>query len=200
MVMLIPLLLWSFTGLVFLIKPGYDGAYETLSPRLYDIPTRLAISPQAGWKEVKLFRTVLGDHLIVKDRGAWKHLDPHTLRERPAPSDKEIAALVSDAMQGNTKRYGNIEKVRSNSVVTGTGVVITLDWSDVTLHQRGADTDLIDTLYRIHYLQWLGDPTHDKLFGALGIVLLLALSGLGFFNYLNGRKLKKESDADKKEA
>jgi len=40
----------------------------------------------------------------------------------------------------------------------------------------GRDTLLINNLYKVHYLQWLGRPFPDTILGVLGIVLLLSLS------------------------
>jgi hypothetical protein len=49
----------------------------------------------------------------------------------------------------------------------------------MSFQQRGPDTDRIDALYRIHYLQWTGVPAIDKVLGLAGIILVLALSALG---------------------
>jgi hypothetical protein len=54
-----------------------------------------------------------------------------------------------------------------------------LDWNKLSLFQRGKDTDRIDLLYKIHYLQWTGIKPLDKVLGMLGILLVLALSALG---------------------
>ena len=43
----------------------------------------------------------------------------------------------------------------------------------------GPDTDRIDALYRVHYLQWTGHETVDRVLAVLGLVGLAALSGLG---------------------
>ena len=63
--------------------------------------------------------------------------------------------------------------------VADTGIRIDLDWNRLTLSQRGADTDRIDALYKIHYLQWTGMKSVDQVLGALGILLVVALSVLG---------------------
>ncbi len=62
---------------------------------------------------------------------------------------------------------------------TTTGVEVTLDWNRLALQQRGRDTDRIDALYRVHYLQWTGVDALDKVLGLLGLVLLVALAYLG---------------------
>ena len=175
-----PLLLWALTGIVFLVKPGYAGAYDQLSPKRYEIRDTIRFLPAKGWREIKLFRTVLGDHLIVNDGGSWRHLDPATLQDRPPPSEKELKALIGDAITSDSERYGNIVNVQSGKVSTDTGVEITLDWSRVELAQHGRDTRLINTLYKIHYLQWLGEKKADKALGILGLLLLFALLASGF--------------------
>jgi hypothetical protein len=54
-----------------------------------------------------------------------------------------------------------------------------LDWKRLSLQQHGRDTDRIDRLYKIHYLQWTGEKTVDRILGLAGLVLLLVLTGLG---------------------
>jgi hypothetical protein len=184
-----PILLWALTGIVFLIKPGYEGAYEQLSPRHYEMQDTISLLPARGWSEIKMFRTVLGDHLIVRDRGVWRHLDPGTLQERPFPTEHELKVLISDAIGSDSERYGSIVNVQSERVTTDTGVEITLDWSRVALTQRGSDTRMIDTLYKIHYLQWVGDPSANKALGVLGILLLIVLFFSGLSLYFSRRKI-----------
>lgn len=184
-----PILLWALTGIVFLIKPGYEGAYEQLSPRHYEMQDTISLLPARGWSEIKMFRTVLGDHLIVRDRGVWRHLDPGTLQKRPFPTEHELKALISDAIGSDSERYGSIVNVQSERVTTDTGVDITLDWSRVALTQRGSDTRMIDTLYKIHYLQWVGDPSANKALGVLGILLLIVLFFSGLSLYFSRRKI-----------
>lgn len=47
------------------------------------------------------------------------------------------------------------------------------------MRQRGADTDRIDLLYKVHYLQWTGMAVIDRVVGMVGIFLVLALTALG---------------------
>jgi hypothetical protein len=86
---------------------------------------------------------------------------------------------VTDAVSANPARYGQISGVKGNTITTDTGVLIELDWTRLTLAQRGKDTGRIDLLYKIHYLQWTGVNGLDKVLGALGIILVLVLSALG---------------------
>lgn len=177
--MLVPLLLWSITGFVFLTKPGYKGAYEQLQPRLYPINKALNIDV-SGWTEAKVFRTILGEHLLVKDQDEWKHLSLTDMQEQAFPSEQNLKLLVNDAISENRSRYGEILHLDGQTIYTDTGVRISLDWNTLSLRQKGQDTDLINTLYNIHYLQWLNSPTFNKVLGFLGLFLLIALSGFGF--------------------
>jgi hypothetical protein len=62
---------------------------------------------------------------------------------------------------------------------TDTGAVVRFDWNRLTLQQRGRDTDRIDRLYKIHYLQWTGNEGADKILGLTGLTLLIVLTALG---------------------
>ncbi len=177
--MLLPLLAWAVTGAIFFIKPGYGGAYESLAVRTYPLTAPVSVPPAADWREVRYLKTVLGDHLIARTESGWKQLDPVTLQERPAPTDAEIRTLVTDAFTVNPERYGQITTIEGSVITTDTGVRATFDWNRLSLSQRGRDTDRIDAIYRVHYLQWTGVVWLDKILGGLGLVLVVALSAFG---------------------
>jgi len=177
--MLLPLLAWAVTGAFFFIKPGYDGAYESLVVRTYPLTTTISMPPSADWREVRYLRTVLGDHLIARTESGWRQLDPVTLQERPTASDADVRALVTDAFTANPERYGQIATIDDALVTTDTGVRTTIDWNRLSLSQRGRDTDRIDAIYRVHYLQWTGVEWLDKILGGLGLLLIVALSAAG---------------------
>jgi hypothetical protein len=178
-VLAIPLLGWALTGIVFLTKPGYAGAYEQLAVKTYPLQQTFSLPPLVNWHDARLVRTVLGYHLLLAGNGRRAHLDPQSLETRGLPSDADIKRLVYDAIGTNSQRYGAIVAVDGSRVMTSTGVEITLDWMNLSLAQAGRDTRLLDGLYKIHYLQWLGRPFPDALLGVTGIVLLLLLTGLG---------------------
>jgi hypothetical protein len=90
-----------------------------------------------------------------------------------------VRALLTDAFSANPARYGRISGIEGSTITTDTGVRIELDWTRLALAQRGKDTDRIDLLYKIHYLQWTGVKGLDNVLGALGIILVLVLSALG---------------------
>jgi hypothetical protein len=49
----------------------------------------------------------------------------------------------------------------------------------MSLQQRGKDTDRIDLLYKIHYLQWTGVKSVDRVVGFVGLMFVLTLTTLG---------------------
>lgn len=185
-VMLLPLTGWALTGAVFFLKPGYAGAYETLQVRSYPLETSVAFHTDPSWTEVRLVKTILGEHLLARTTQGWVHLDPEGLQPKPYPSTEQIRALVADASLAHPARYGRIDRIEGSDITTDTGIHITLDWNSLALTQRGRDTDRIDALYKIHYLQWTGNKAADRVLGVLGIFMVLALSALGARLFLGG--------------
>jgi PepSY-associated TM region len=180
LVMLLPLFGWAITGFVFFVKPGYEGAYELLQPKTYQMDARaISLTPDPSWLEFRYFKTILGNHLIVRTSQGWRHLDPATLTVRKKPTDEEIRMLVLDAFSSNPNRYGRISAVTGETVTTSTQVRIALDWSRLSLQQKGRDTDRIDRFYKIHYLQWTGVKWIDRILGMTGLALITVLSILG---------------------
>lgn len=180
-VLLLPFFGWALTGFIFFLKPGYEGAYELLSPKFYPLTSQAAVTPQPDWLEMRQVRTVLGDHLLVKTASGWSNLDPTTQQPRNPPSETELQSLLKEAFVVNPQRYGEIASVNGLTVSTSTGVEVTLDWKRMSLQQKGKDTDRIDWLYRIHYLQWTGYKTFDRVVGMTGIILVLSLTSLGLW-------------------
>jgi hypothetical protein len=178
LVMLLPFAGWAITGAVFFVKPGYAAAYEQLAVRTYPLDDNLTLRGQA-WREARLMKTILGTHLLVRTDAGWRNLDPSTLRISPVPSQEKLRLLFEDAFLANPDRYGHVATEVDATAHTTTGVDVTLDWNRLALQQRGRDTDRIDALYRVHYLQWTGVKPLDKVLGLLGLVLLVALAYLG---------------------
>jgi hypothetical protein len=178
--LLLPFFGWATTGLVFLLKPGYEGAYETLSPRTYPLDRTVSIHPDPSWLEFRYFRTILGDHLIARTASGWLHLNPGDMRPRSRPTDDEMKRLLTDAVSANPGRYGKIVSLSGDTARTDTGIeIIMMDWDSLSLQQQGKDTDRINLLYSIHYLQWTGIKSIDRVVGFIGIVLVIALTLLG---------------------
>ena len=178
-ILLLPFFGWALTGLVFFIKPGYEGAYEVLSPKTYPLERAVTINPDPTWLEFRYLKTALGEHLLVRTGAGWSHLNPVDGRPRGGPTEDEIRTLLKDAFSATPRRYVNISKVSGDTASTDTGVEVTVDWKRLSLQQRGTDTDHIDLLYKVHYLQWTGVTIIDRVVGITGIALVLALTVLG---------------------
>lgn len=178
-ILLLPFFGWALTGLVFFIKPGYEGAYEVLSPKTYPLDRAVTINPDPSWLEFRCFKTILGEHLIVRTSAGWSHLNPADGRPKAKPSEDEIRALLKDAFSANPGRYGSVSRVSGDTASTDTDVEVTVDWNRMSLQQRGRDTDRIDLLYKIHYLQWTGVTVVDRVVGIAGIVMVVVLTVLG---------------------
>lgn len=178
-VLLLPFFGWALTGLVFFLKPGYAAAYEVLTPKTYPLTEAVSVQPEASWREVRYVRTILGDHLLVRSTEGALHLDPKTKQPRSRPNETELKLLLRDAFSVNPTRYGEVTSINGDSISTSTGIRVMLDWSSLSLQQRGPDTDRIDWLYRVHYLQWTGFKNIDKVLGLTGLGLVLILTTLG---------------------
>ena len=127
-------------------------------------------------------------HFLAGGKDNSVHLDPVTMQLKEAPSAADIKRLFEDAISVNSERYGELVNVLGNKVETSTGVEITLDWRNLSLAQSGRDTLLINNLYKVHYLQWLGRPFPDTILGVLGIVLFLSLTGLGLAFFVRSKR------------
>lgn len=154
-VLVAPLLLWAATGAVFLYKPGYAGAYEQLSVHSNGKHC-IGVAPRPGpWQELRLISSVLGCHQLQKLQGAWQHLQVDGTQWRP--SVDEIGTLLTGVIDHNRARYGQIEALEQVGdrwiATTSTKVELTLNWADLSVRQQGRDSRLINTLYKIHYLQ-----------------------------------------------
>jgi len=161
------------------LKPGYADAYELLQVKTYPLEANIALETDPSWMEARLVKTILGEHLLARTSRGWLHLDPYSRQPWPEPSADDIDSLVTDAFSGNPQRYGRVASIQGNTITTDTGVRIELDWGRLALTQTGKDTDRIDMLYRVHYLQWTGVSAVDNVLGAVGILLVLSLSVLG---------------------
>lgn len=184
--LVLPMVGWAVTGFVFFVKPGYAGAYESLAVKTYPMEEGpfigSGLQTQAelrSWLEYRGFRTILGNHLVVRTGDGWHQLNPGTLQPLDAPSEETVRRLVADAFVANPKRYGSITRVANGVITTDTGVEVTLDWNRVSLSQRGRDTDRIDRLYKVHYLQWTGVESIDRVLGFAGLTLVLVLTSFG---------------------
>jgi uncharacterized iron-regulated membrane protein len=177
--LILPFFVWAFTGLVFFIKPGYQAAFSYLTVKTYPISNAVQLTPQPEWQEIKLLQTVLGPHLMVKQSDRWQQLNLTDFTVRPQPSADDLLRLIKDAMSVDSKRYGEQLLKTEQGFVTDTGVQIQLDWASLSLSQQGKDTELINNLYKAHYLQWTGQKTLDQVLGVIGLVLLMLTTVVG---------------------
>ncbi|MGB1263115.1 MAG: PepSY domain-containing protein [Cognaticolwellia sp.] len=187
LILLLPMLGWTVTGLVFFIKPGYQGAYQQLSVKTQPLKQALTLTPQENWQEAKLLTTILGDHLLVKSDNSNLHLDPISLTVKAPPSEHDFTRLLNDAFTRDSQRYGEIVSIEGLSAKTNTGVEVTLNWHTLRLSQKGQDTALINLLYQVHYLQWTPHTGVNQVLGISGLILLLLLSILGLRIYIKQR-------------
>jgi len=177
--MLLPFIGWAITGAIFFLKPGYGAAYDAVDLRTYPLQTRLSVDPDPAWLEVRYLKTILGEHLLVRTATGWQHLDPVTRQPKPAPSTDQTRTLLDDAFAANPARYGHVVTADAATFTTDTGIRGTFSWTRLALTQRGADTDRIDRIYKIHYLQWTGIESVDRVLGAVGLACIVLLSVLG---------------------
>jgi uncharacterized iron-regulated membrane protein len=181
-VLVVPLIIWSVTGLLFHLKPGWSRAYDMLSAErpLDALPaaTPDALAQAAGGpvKRLEVFGSALGplyritlaDHTLLLDA---------TLHARSPLSVDDARTLAADAIahSSHAAAYGAIQSARiaGDSVrIETAGATLDVDRATAAIVQRGPDTDRIDWLYRLHYLSWTGNKTLDKLLAILGLALI----------------------------
>ncbi|HTQ99057.1 MAG TPA: hypothetical protein VMH83_03665 [Candidatus Acidoferrum sp.] len=182
-----PFIAWSLTAVFFLVRPRYEQAYETLAVRTYPLADHTAFAVDPSWQELKLLRTILGEHLLVRLDGRWRQLDPVARQPRAHPDENDLKRLVEDAFVANPVRYGHIAAIDGDRITTTTGVDVTFDWDTFTLSQQGTDTRWINRIYDIHYLKWTGIAALDKVLGVSGLLLLLYMTWTGAQLALGGR-------------
>jgi len=181
-ILLLPFLVWSLSGIFFLVRPGYNEAYEQIPVRRYDIDrsvSTLPFSANTNWQEVRYFRSLLGEHLLVNENDSWRHLNVQTGEDWLLPEETELQRFLEDAISFNAPRYGRIIRIEDATAWTDTGVEISVDWTTASIRQQGRDTRWIDRIYSLHYLQWTGYWLSDRILGVLGLLLLLYMTYSG---------------------
>lgn len=180
--LLLPFIAWSLTGIFFLFRPAYAAAYAQLLPQTYPLEESVQLQPQDNWLEFRYLKTVLGEHLLVRDEQGWKHLDPRSGLVRQKPNPQQLQRLLADAIAVDSARYGHLllaSEDSENGFITSSGVEITLNWNQLAFYQRGRDTQWIDWVYDIHYLRWTGVDWLDDFVGLAGLLLLLLMTLTG---------------------
>lgn len=179
LIMLLPFIAWSTSAVFFLVRPGYDEAYERPTVQQYPAQRAYTIPVNENWLETRYFNTVLGEHLIVRQADGWRHLHADTLQEWTLPSPAQVSLLLEEAIAANARRYGELISVDGNQATTDTGVELSLDWTTLSISQSGRDSRWIDRIYSIHYLQWTGIELIDNILGLAGLFLLMTITYTG---------------------
>lgn len=191
--LILPLLGWGLTGLIFYYKPGYSQAYDKLMPHFYPIQSRLPEALNPSWLELRWLRTILGEHLLVRTISGWQQLDLQTFQIRPRPNPEATRILMNDALQQFTERYGQVKTLQGMQATTSTGVTLKLDWPTLSLSQAGPDTRAIKALYAVHYLRWTGIEWLDRSLALVMIVALIMATLLGGWLLVTRRNITSQS-------
>ena len=188
LLLVLPMFGWIITGVVFFIKPGYKNAYDQLAIKTYPLEQSFTIPSSNEWKEARLIKSILGHHLLVKTGDGYKHLDPTSYQPKENLTEQEVKSLLNDAFSKNADRYGVVVSSDGYKAVTSTGIEVTLNWNNLSIRQSGDDTKFINTLYKIHYLQWTPSKSFNQFFGIMGLLLLMLLTLFGVKIYLSSRR------------
>jgi hypothetical protein len=206
LVLVVPLVLWIGTGLLFHVKPGWDEAYESLAaPLPGPLPWERVVFSPAALKARGLLDpgpVALAPH--PTGLVAWFGLSEGrpaavdgTSGEPIPPASEDAArafALAAISASRHAKSYGTIvstQPAEHRSALTGVenpallfrtsgGKSVLVDRVTGEVSQTGDLNAQIDLLYRIHYLQWTPwKPVSVALVLAASLlVLLLAASGV----------------------
>jgi hypothetical protein len=187
------LVVWSVTGLLFHLKPGWARAYDMLSAeRRGPLRPGSLVAPSVVGDEVTslaLIDTALGPLYRVTSAAGPALYDAKTGARRSPLSLADAKLLAADAISrsAHASDYGEIAtaEVRGDTAVLelSGGATVEVGLSDARMSQRGGDTDRIDWLYRIHYLQWTGNQAVDKVLaiGGLALIWAVVIPGLVLF-------------------
>lgn len=198
LLLLLPLVAWTVTGLAFHLKPGWAGAYEQLHGFDEDPLDPSALLPPAGlpiagvataWE---LGSTAVGPVYRVsrKDGPLLVHAATGTILSPLDRAAVEAIARQTSSRAAAPERYGDVKEVllseHEGMVRFAGGAEVRVGRYDLSVAQRGPDTAWIDRLYELHYLRWSRIEAIDRVLAPLAIaaVWLLAFSGV--------RKLRRE--------
>jgi hypothetical protein len=183
LVLVVPLIVWSVTGLLFHLKPGWSRAYDMLDAEqpLHSTevtPLSTVTAPIPDVQRVELFGTAIGPLYRLTTATGTTLVDAMSGAKRSPLTEADARILVTDAV-GNSREkaaYGEIAKaeVREGTVrfTYSKGPIVDVGRDDARISQHGADTDRINWLYRIHYLQWTGKKTFDRVLAGVGLALI----------------------------
>jgi uncharacterized iron-regulated membrane protein len=200
-VLLVVLLaVWSVTGLLFHLKPGWDRAYDMLSAeRGGPLHPAQLVAPATVGDDItglELIDTALGPLYRVTNAAGSFLVDASTGTRRSPLSEADARTLALDAVSRSKHQvaYGQVGSVTSREdavvLVFSGGATVEVSRADARMSQRGHDTDRIDWLYRIHYLQWTGNKTIDRAFAMFGLALIWAVVIPGLVLFV--RRLRRQ--------
>lgn len=204
-VLVVLLAVWSVTGLLFHLKPGWSRAYDMLSAErggpLH--PGKLVALATIGDEVtgLELIDTALGPLFRVTTQSGGSLVDASTGQRRSPLSEADARVLALDAVSRSPHRaaYGDIATIRARGelFVLGFagGQTVELGRDDARLSQHGPDTERIDWLYRIHYLQWTGNTTFDRAFAMFGLALIWAVIIPGMVLFV--RRLRRRGSQER---
>jgi uncharacterized iron-regulated membrane protein len=181
-----PLVVWSITGLLFHLKPGWKRAYDMVSIERPLTDTNVAsVQSLPPFKRLELFGTALGPMYRLDGSSL---IDAHTLKPRSPLSIDDARALAQDAVAQSSQRagYGALIDAKADDStvhVQFANAMVDVDRASGSVYQHGADTARIDWLYRIHYLKWTNIPKVDRVLAVIGLALiwLAMVAGIRLF-------------------
>lgn len=188
-VLAVLLVVWSLTGLLFHLKPGWGRAYDMLSVERHDRPLALeTLQPVAAIHTVdgapiiklELFDSAKGPLYRARTQTGSALFDARTGTQLLL-SQEDAWLLATDAISRSSERAAYGEPAETSvtndtiKLVMSGGPVLLVGRNDARISQRGSDTDRIDWLYRIHYLQWTGNHTVDRVLAIAGLLLIWAV-------------------------
>jgi uncharacterized iron-regulated membrane protein len=184
LVLVVPLIVWSVTGLLFHLKPGWARAYDMLdaerpleTAQVTPISTIAAMFPE-GIQRLELFGTALGPLYRVTTGSGSVLIDATTGARRSPLTESDARTLALDALSRSRQKagYGEITTTEAREDVVrfrfSKGVTVDVGREDARISQRGSDTERIDWLYRVHYLKWTGKKTLDRVLSVVGLALI----------------------------
>lgn len=177
-VLVAPLVIWSITGLLFHLKPGWSRAYDMLDaerPGATFHATQLA--NVGDFEHLDVFDTAVGPLARVTTAKGTQLLDLGGKPRSPLSiEDARTLALDAVARSAHRAEYGEPGAITATdervTIAFSAGPVVDVGRADARISQRGPDTDRIDWLYRIHYLQLTGLKTADRVLAVVGLALI----------------------------
>jgi hypothetical protein len=198
-----PLVVWTATGLLFSLKPGWGPAYEYLSAwrsgeEASGAMSLAAFASSESGKDassIAVQASTIGPLFQVERRSESDALYRASDGQQLDPLSSDNArALVLDAVSRSLspERYGEIKSEKSSDesfrFVFAGGPQVSIDRHSGSIRQKGPDTDRINWYYKLHYMQWTGNESVDRVLGFVAIVLVWLLAAAGLLLAWRSRK------------